>query len=149
MLINRELDVTMEEMDKFIKEMVVQDIHHATGKKIKIDSIHPGYKYRKKLKGRSGKEGSVTTQIDKLSSGDYQVSFVSAQGTNFLSYHYEPSKDGGILLDYEEKYDANTTSQSLNYQFMNFLYKHSNKRRINLMLTHIEEMIQQDRKPVA
>ena len=149
MLVNKVLNVTMEEMDAFIKDMVVQDIYHATGKKIKVNDIKPGYKYHKKLKARSGKEGKVTTHIDQLSSGDYKASFSSAQGLNKLSYHYEGNKDGKITLNYEENYDANSKSQALNYQLMNFLYKHSNKRRINLMLTHIEELIQQNRKPVA
>lgn len=148
MEITRILDVSMEELNTFIKDMVLQDIHHATGKKVKESEIGTGYKYRKKLKGRTGKEGTVTTRIDELSSGCYRASFDSAQGKNYLSYEYEACNDGKVKLCYMENFDAQSKSKELNYQLMSFLYKRSNKKRANLMLTHIERLIQDNRKPV-
>lgn len=146
MIINRTLDVSLEEMDVFVKQMVLQDIYHATGKK-KPD-VKPGYKYTKKLKGRSGKEGKVVTCIDELESGNYKASFNSAQGVNTLAYRYHENADGKIDLSYEENYDAKSKSKALNFHIMNFLYKHSNKKRINLTLAHIEHLIQENRKSV-
>ncbi|NBK96675.1 MAG: DUF3284 domain-containing protein [Erysipelotrichia bacterium] len=149
MEISRVLDVSMEEMDAFIKQMVLQDIEHATNKKVKESQVGTGYKYQKQLKGRSGKEGKVSTRIEELTSGSYKASFVSAQGKNYLSYSYEEQADGKVNLRYLESYDASSKSKELNYQLMNFLYKRSNKKRINLMLTHIERLIQENRKPVV
>lgn len=147
MEITRTLDVSMEEMNAFIKDMVLQDIHTATGKKVKESEIGTGYKYRKKLRGRSGKEGNVTTRIDELTSGCYRASFESAQGKNYLSYEYSKDDDGKVKLCYTENFDAQSKSKELNFQLMSFLYKRSNKKRINLMLTHIESLIQENRKP--
>ena len=148
MIINRTLDVSLNEMDSFVRQMVAQDIYHATGKKKKESDIKPGYTYSKKIKGRSGKEGKVSTCIDQLESGTYKASFNSAQGINTLCYSYHENEEGKLELSYEETYDAKSKSKALNYQIMNFLYKHSNKRRINLTLAHIERLIQENRKPV-
>lgn len=147
MEITRILDVSMDEMDTFIKEMVLQDIYHATGKKVKASEVGTGYKYRKKLKGRMGKEGTVATRIDELKCGSYCASFVSAQGKNYLSYQYEPIEDGKISLRYEENYEGESKSKELNFQLMSVLYKRSNKKRINRTLTYIENLVQQQRKP--
>lgn len=148
MEVTRMLDVSMNELDTFIKKMVIQDIHNTTGKKVKESDLGTGYKYRKKLQGRSGKEGSVTTRIDELTSGCYRASFESAQGINYLSYHYQEDENGKVNLRYEENFDAQSKSKELNFQLMSFLYKRSNKKRINLMLTQIEHLIQEKRKPV-
>lgn len=148
MIVNRTLDVSLEEMDVFVKQMVLQDIYHATGKKKQLSDVKPGFKYSKKLKGRSGKEGNVLTCIDELESGNYKASFNSKQGVNTLAYRYQENAEGKIDLSYEENYDAKSKSKALNYQIMNFLYKHSNKRRINLTLAHIEHLIQENRKSV-
>lgn len=148
MEITRTMDVSMEEMNTFIKNMVLQDILHATGKKVKESDIGAGYKYRKKLKGRSGKEGNVSTRIDELKEGCYRASFESAQGINYLSYQYEMSEDGKLNLCYKEDYTAQSKSKELNFQLMSFLYKRSNRKRMKLMLEHIEHLIQENRKPV-
>lgn len=148
MEVKRQLDVSMEELDAFIASMILQDIKNATGKNVKQSDIGTGYKYHKKLKGRTGKEGKVTTRIDELTSGCYRASFDSAQGKNYLAYRYESNGDNKVNLCYKENYDAASKSKDLNYQLMSFLYKRSNKKRINLMITHIEQLIQENRKPV-
>lgn len=148
MEINRTLNVNFNEFEEFIKDMVAQDVYNATGKKVKLSEIQKGYKYRKKLKGRVGKEGSVKTKIEELKSGSYKASFNSSQGINYLSYDYADNQDGTVNLKYEESYDPSSKSKGLNYQLMDFLYKRSNKKRINSMLTHIEHLINENRKPV-
>lgn len=148
MEINRTLEVGFDELNVFIKDMVAQDVFNATGKKVKPEEIKKGYKYRKKLKGKIGKEGSVKTKIETLESGAYCASFDSAQGVNYLSYHFVDNQDGTINIKYEENYDPISKSKGLNYQLMSMLYKRSNRKRMNLMLTHIERLIQENRKPV-
>lgn len=144
----RTLDITMDEMDAFIQEMVLKDIYQATGKKIKKGEVHPGYKYHKKLKGRNGREGKVVTKIEQLTSGNYSVSFSSSQGKNYLSYCYDEDDDKKVKLCYKESYDAKTKLQALNYKIMNFFYRKSNLKRIRLTLAQIEHLIQENRKPV-
>ena len=149
MEVNRLLDVTMSEMDAFISKMVVQDIKEATNKTVEVKDVIPGYSYSKKLTGRNGAQGRVKTTIRELSSGKYHVTFKSKQGVNHLEYSYVPSDDNKIDLTYKEDYDAGSTSKKLNYGLMNFLYKHSNKKRINKILSNIEYLIHEDRKKIA
>ncbi len=146
--VNRTLNVTYDELNQFIKDMVAQDVFNATGKKVKPEEIKRGYKYHKKLKNKFGKEGSVKTKIEELKSGTYSASFNSAQGMNYLSYDYVDNQDGTVDLRYEENYDPSSKSKGLNYQLMAMLYKRSNKKRINSMLNRIEYLIIENRKPV-
>ena len=146
MEISRVLDVTMEEMDSFISQMVVQDIEEATSKTVAVKDVKPGYSYTKKLMGRNGREGRVKTTIRELESGKYHVSFKSPQGMNHLSYTYKPAEGGQIELMYEESYEPNSTSNKLNYNVMNFFYKRSNKKRVTKVLSNIEYLIQENRK---
>ena len=145
MEVNRVLDVTMEEMDTFISQMVVKDIEDATSKTVNEKDIHPGYSYTKKLTGRNGVDGRVKTTIRELSSGKYHVTFKSKQGVNHLSYMYEPADDEKINLTYSEEYDADSKSKKINYSIMTFLYDRSNKKRINKVLSNIEYWIHEER----
>lgn len=149
MEVTRTLAVSVEEMDACIKKMVLEDIKNATGKKVKCSDIGAGYKYRKELKNKMGKVGKVTTRIDALESGNYRASFESAQGINHLSYSYQPLHENQISLLYLEDYEAISTSKKLNYSLMSFLYKRSNKKRINLMLNQLENFILENRKQPA
>ena len=146
MEVSRLMNVTMEEMDQFISQMVIKDIEEATNKTVTEKDIHSGYSYVKKLTGRSGVEGRVKTTIRELSSGKYHVTFKSNQGVNHLSYTYFPEEDGSVNLTYSETYDADSKSKDVNYNLMNFLYKRSNKKRINKILSNIEYLIQENRK---
>ena len=146
MEVRKTLNVSMQEMDEFVRLMVAQDIKAATNKTKNPNDIRPGYSYHKELTARSGKKGRVVTHIDALESGLYKASFDSNQGVNDLSYEYSAKDDNSIELRYSENYQSKTKSQDINYRIMDFLYKHSNKKRINLMLNHIENMIQENRK---
>lgn len=146
MEVKKTLNVSIEEMDNFVRSMVVQDIKNATGKDKNPSNIGKGYSYHKELTARSGRKGRVVTHIDELKSGEYKASFDSLQGINTLSYVYTAKDANSIELCYSEDYNSNTKSQAINFQIMNFLYKHSNKKRINLMLDRIESMIQENRK---
>lgn len=148
MEVKKQLNVSKEELNAFIKSMVLQDIKNATGKNVKESDIGTGYKYHKKLKGRTGKEGKVCTRIDTLTSGCYRASFESAQGINYLAYNYESDGEDKVNVCYEEGFNSSSNAKDLNHRLMSFLYKRSNKKRINLMLTHIEKLIQENRKPV-
>ena len=146
MEIKKTLNVSMDEMDAFIQSMVVQDIKNATGKDKNAQNIGAGYSYHKELTARSGRKGRVVTHIDELKTGLYKASFDSSQGVNTLCYAYNPKDENSIELCYSEGYASSKKSLDINYQIMNFLYKHSNKKRINLMLKRIEEMIQENRE---
>ena len=146
MEVSRILDVTMNEMDAFISQMVIQDIQEATNKTVDSKDVKPGYSYTKKLMGRNGREGRVKTTIRSLESGKYHASFKSTQGMNHLCYTYEPTEDGRVNLTYSEEYDASSNSNNLNFKVMNFLYKRSNEKRVGKILANIELLIQQNRK---
>ena len=146
MEISRVLDVTMEEMDSFVSQMVIQDIKEATNKTVAAKDVKSGYTYTKKLTGRNGREGRVKTTIRELCSGKYHVSFKSTQGMNHLSYTYKPTEDGKVDLVYEEHFESNKTSNNLNYKVMNFFYNRSNKKRATQVLSNIEYLIHENRK---
>lgn len=146
MEVSRILDVTMDELDAFISQMVIQDIQEATNKTVSAKDVKPGYSYTKKLKGRNGREGRVKTTIRNLESGKYHVTFKSTQGVNHLEYTYEPTEDGRVGITYSEDYDASSNSKSLNFKMMNFFYNRSNQKRANQVLLNIESLIQQNRE---
>ena len=147
MEVTKVLDVTLDEMDVFVADMVVRDIKEATNRKITAEKIHPGYTYTKKLTGRNGKEGKVTTVIKELKSGCYHVTFKSAQGVNHLMYQYHSvNDDQQIELTYSETFESQGMTSSLNFRLMNFFYKHSSKRRIEKILYNIEVLINENRK---
>ncbi len=149
MEVKRTLAVSVEEMDKCIETMVLEDIANATGKQVDCSKIGAGYKYRKELKNKMGKVGKVTTRIDKMVSGNYCASFESAQGVNHLSYTYQPLSEDQISLIYLEDYEGVSSSKKMNYSLMSFLYKRANKKRINLMLSQLENYILENRKQPA
>lgn len=141
MEIIKTMNVSLQQMDESITKMVLEDIKNATGKKVKGSDIGAGYKYRKELKNKMGKVGTVTARIDVLKSGFYQASFESVQGTNTLSYDYKAIDDHSVELTYTENYLTLSTAKQMNYRLMNFLYKRSNKKRINMMLNQLEQYI--------
>lgn len=143
MEIIRKMNVSLQQMDDSITKMVLEDIKNATGKKVKSSDIGAGYKYQKELNNKMGKTGKVTTRIDVLKSGFYQASFESVQGTNTLSYDYKAIDDHSIELTYTEEFLTISSAKQMNYRLMNFLYKRSNKKRINLMLDQLEQYILQ------
>ena len=146
MEVSRILDVTMDEMDAFVSQMVMQDIQEATNKTVSAKDVKPGYSYTKKLKGRNGREGRVKTTIRALESGKYHVTFKSAQGVNHLEYTYEPTEDGRVGITYSEEYEGSSNSKNLNFKLMSFLYKRSNQKRAKQVLANIEALIQENRE---
>ena len=146
MKITRTLDVTMEELDAFIGQMVIKDIKEATNKTVTPEKIHPGYTYNKELTGRNGREGRVTTVIKELKPGLYHVTFKSKQGVNHLTYEYQPVSGDKVEVTYTEGFDSNGTVSKMNFGLMSFFYNHSSKKRINQVLSNIEYLIHENRK---
>lgn len=144
--VTRVLNVSAKELDECIKNMVVEDIKNATGKTVNVKDLGKGYKYRKDLKSKMGKSGKVTTRIDELRENCYKASFESAQGTNTLSYTYQPIAEDQTEVTYAEEFYGSSSSKNWNYSLMSFFYKRSTKKRIKLTLEQIESYIQNNRQ---
>lgn len=145
MIITRTIDVSCLELNNFLKNMLLEDIKSATGKNIKINDIGHGYKYRKELKNKMGKAGKVNVYIDEFVDNRYAASFESAQGVNHLKYNYESINDNQTKITYSEDYVVSTSSKKWNFSLMSILFKHSNKKRVILMLGQIEQYIIENR----
>lgn len=145
MIINKTLEVSINELDGFIKAMVKQDIENTTGKKVKQEDISRGYKYTKKIPNKMGKDTSTTTKIRELSTGKYEAVFETTQGINMISYTYHALDDNRIELVYEETFDADSKAKDINFKAMSFLYKRSSNKKANLMLAKIENHIIENR----
>lgn len=146
MIVKEILHVTADEFYHFLQEMAIQDIKEATGKTVSIKDVKAGYRYKKSLKTKTGQTGSVKTEITSLTPQYYSVQFKSAQGLNQLSYSYQPLDHSSITCTYEEAFIGKSTVMDLNYKIMSVFYKRSNKKKAQLMLKQIEQIITDQRK---
>ena len=146
MEMSRVLNVSMEEMDRFVFDMILEDIKNSTGKSESKKKIRSGYSYSKNLKGRTGSKSRVKTTIRELTSGKYHVTFKSNQGLNHLIYSYVPEDEESIRLTYSESYEADSKSNGVSYKVMNFVYAWSSKRKIKRIFNSIEHIIQENRE---
>lgn len=142
MEVSRKLNVEATEFFNALASSVAYDITQATGKKVSPDQIYSGFRYKKKMKNKMGQESHVDVVIRQfVSPSCYEADFRSSQGTNVIFYEIEDSKDGNIVVHYRERFEGDSTSGSLNYKIVSWLYQRSSKKRISRMLSSMESFI--------
>lgn len=142
MIINRTMNTNVEKLHTFITQMIVQDIENAKEcHNIKVSDIKEGYTYSKSILNKTGKEGIVKTRIETLKPGSYEVSFTSSNGINYVEYNYKDIDDITIDLVYEERFESDAKTKSLNHSIMSWFYKRQNKKRAKALLNRIEYLI--------
>ena len=143
------LNVPYDEFTKFIHKMIVQDIQASTQQEVAIDTITPGYQYRKSILNRMHKPEHVEVLIEQLEDGKYKAVFTSNQGTNSIQYTYVKKSEIETEVTYEEAYFGVTTSTEFSHKFFAFVSARGNKKRMKALLEKIETMILQERKEGA
>lgn len=146
MVVTKILEVTQVELNDFIRQQILSDIEQSNGNKIALSDLKSGYQYQKELKNKMGKSGQVITRIEELSDTCYKASFESWQGINTLCYQMKPIDKTHTEVTYEEEYNTESKANSLNYKLMSMLYSKSNKQRIHVLLSNIENMIKEKRE---
>lgn len=127
-----------------ILQLVVDDVNRATKAKMKPEELKEGYAYTKKLKPRIGKEANIRVTIEKLHEPvEYEATFLNSQGLNTLSYTLEDHDDTHFKLVYREAFISDKKSSNMNFSLVSFLYKRSTKKRVNLLLDRLEELVQE------
>lgn len=139
------LEVTPEEVFEQLRIALVEDIQQATGRKFSVEQLHPGYTYKKQLKGQVGKARSVKVKVVGYKpSSHYSAEFHYGDTYNVVTYNLAPV-NGGCEVYYEEKFKSNSLFQNLNYHVMSFIYKRSGKKRLKAKFEALKEEIQRNR----
>ncbi len=142
MEVSQKLNVEATEFFHALASSVAYDISQATGEKVDPDQIYSGYSYKKRIKNKMGQESHVDVVIKQFVSPTcYEADFCSSQGTNVIFYEIQDSKDGNIVVHYRERFKGDSTSGSLNYKIVSWLYQRSSKKRISRMLLSMESFI--------
>lgn len=140
--IKRELNVSADEFFARIAESVAYDIYANTNKQVKVNQIKKGYSYTRKMSGKMGNKGEIKATITDFEAPSiYAIHFESKQGDNTLSYVINPIDDDNIEVIYTENYVAASKSKSWNAKIMQALYKRGNKKKVNRLITQIENYI--------
>lgn len=144
MEVKQKLNVSAKDFFDALATSIAYDVSQAVGKKVSPTQLYPGYRYKKKMKNKVRREGDVDVVIKRFASPDcYEARFRSAQGTNIISYEIEDCKDGNIIVHYSERFEGGSTSKSLNYKLMSWLYVRGAKKRISRMLLSMEGYIKE------
>lgn len=143
----KKLNVGAEEFFSQLMVSVLYDIKRATGKEVAETKVHQGYKYKKQMKNKLGKQGDVEVEITEWKRPFvYSAKFKSVTGTNRIRYEIESLGEEEIRVNYSEGYDGDTKSQDLNYKIIGAFYKRKAKKRTRQMLHAMENYICQNRK---
>lgn len=143
MKVEKKMQVSEAELFDLILTSAKADVEKATGKTADIET---GFSYRKNLTNKLGKEASAIGTFTKVEAPTaYEVEFKTARGINKIAYHLEKADDGGILVSYEELYDAVDSRHSLNDRIVSFFYKRASKKRMLHMLNLMEQYILEQR----
>ncbi|MDR1550654.1 MAG: DUF3284 domain-containing protein [Hungatella sp.] len=146
MEVNQRLNVEAKEFFDALASSVAYDISQATGKKVNPDQIYSGFRYEKKMKNKIGRENHVDVVIRQfVFPSCYEAKFRTSQGTNFIFYEIQDSRDGNIVVHYREGFEGESTSNSLNYKLVSWFYQKASKKRISRMLTSMENFIKGQR----
>lgn len=141
----KRLKVTADELFDLMMTSAKHDVEQATGEKPK--EITTGFTYRKNLTNKLGKEGGsigTFTKIEKPSV--YEIEFKSARGLNKVSYVIEKIDDETIEVTYSESYDGVSGRHDLNQRIVGWFYKRSLKKRMEGMLSMMEQHIKSQRQ---
>lgn len=142
MIVNEHLGVSAESFFTRIVDSVAYDASQAKGRTVDPSRIRAGYSYDKVMSNKLGKPCKTKVRITTLDyPRTYAASFVSAQGTNTVSYTVQPEGEGGVHVTYEEGFAGTSTSSDLNYKLVGFLYQHRARVRARRLLRQVERFI--------
>lgn len=141
MVTKRTMHTSVEAMDAFLIDMIIQDIKNSTDLSVDRSDIKAGFSYSKKIMNKTGKHGRVNTRIEQLESGLYQVAIESKTGINYIKYSYKSNSDNSILLEYSESFESDSKLKGLNHSIMSRLYNKSTQKRVNILLNQIDNLL--------
>jgi len=143
MEVSRIIEGSKKQLFSILMNSLLEDIKLSQEKEVKLEDIGKGYSYKKQLKTKVGKEGRIKVTITQLEIPViYEATFESAQGFNTLSYRIEDIDESHFKLTYKEEFYSEKKSNNLNFGLMSKLYKRSNKKQANLVLSQLEAMMQ-------
>lgn len=143
--VRERLRVSANKFFNQIIESVCYDIEKSTGKKLGASNLKSGYKYKKTMKNKLGRKGSVEVVIcDFKIPISYSAKFKSVNGINKISYKIDKINDDEIDVIYKEEFEGNSKSVDVNFKFVGFFYKRSAKKRARKMLKSLESYLLQN-----
>ena len=146
MEVNLLLNVTSEEFFDFLYESIINDIKESTNKTVTRKDIKGGYRYKKEMKNKMGRQGTATILIREfVPNKTYVAVFESNQGENIISYNVEELEENKIGVTYNEEYIASDKLKSWNFSLVNFFYKRKANKNAKNTLRRIESYIKANR----
>ena len=136
------LQVTKEEFFNQVQHSVLEDIKAATGKKPNVVALQNEFTYKKQIPTKLGRKDNVKIVIEQFHyPTDYCASFHGAQGVNKISYHVESIGDNEIEVSYKEDFSGKGKLKTYNFKIMQKLYSKSSQKRVNRLLSSMEQYI--------
>lgn len=143
MEVKEKLKVSADDFFDSLSQSVLYDISQALGQEISEDQVTAGYSYLKEMKNKVGRKGNIRVTIQHFSRPSrYAATFESAQGKNYISYEITSTGKQEIEVHYEEGFEGNNTTGSLNYRLVSWFMKRGAKKRMIQMLHSMETYIQ-------
>lgn len=142
MQIERELGVSAEEFFKQIRYSVEQDIYAVTHKAVNVQQLNSGFTYEKIINNKVGKSNKVTVKIIEMREPiSYKAEFISRHGVNTISYQIIVLGPKKVKVHYEESFRSDSMVKGINAKIMQWFYSFNSKKRINKLLSNIENYI--------
>lgn len=143
MEIRREMHGNIEKCFSLIQESCINDIKQATDMEVNAEDLQ-GYSYKKLLNTKMGVSGHVTVEILAFEAPiRYHASFTSAQGVNTVTYDLQKHSEDAFVVTYREDFTSSSKSKNFNFNIMSRLYKRSSTKRANLLLSQLENLVNQ------
>lgn len=147
MQVKKKMTATPEEMYELLMTSLKHDIEQSIGQEIKLEEIKTGYSYSKKLMNKLGRQANATANLTNIEKNRaYEAAFVSARGTNTISYTIDKVDDTTIEVTYEEGYEPATAAQGVNHKVMSWFYKRSTNKKATRLLGMMDAYLQEQRK---
>ena len=144
MELSRIVEGKRDKLFSIILESITNDIQSSSEETISVEEIYEGFSYYKILRNKFGKQGKTKVTITQLDIPNrYEVTFKSAQGVNTLSYRTIAIDETHFELTYKEDFISEKKTNNMNYSFVSWFYKRSNKKKANLILNNLETMMKE------
>ena len=145
MELTKTLDITPEEFFDQIEKSVLGDIEKATGKELTRAKLN-GFKYKKYAQGGKAAGTPMDVKISKYRYPEvYEVRFTYSNGSNTITYRATPSDDGGMVLDYTERFINPRSSSGVMAQLQLKWYERRSRRRAEQTIAGIVKLVHADR----
>lgn len=147
MQINEMLYVDAETFFDQLAREVLYDINVATNRTLREKQIKKGFSYTKKMKNKLGRQGEVKVIITDFERPRiYGAKFISATGTNFMSYEIEQLEDpNAIGVTYTEEFDGANKTKALNFKTTMLIYKKKSEKNARKRLRKMETFLKQQK----